>query len=152
MRTSGDLTMLDLSNILKWFEKIPKNDENFERYARTYQKIQGLIAIDEDRSEPLIENLLEETFFALDYSDAESIQKAKHLLETRHNRLEHLIAEINSQSQIKLAELRQKKRIVEKEISGHEEDAKNYHDTLCFEIEKITRAIKKIDEKLKDES
>lgn len=151
MRDSGDLTILDLSNILKWFEKIPRDDEYFERYARTYQKITGLIAIDEDRSEPLLENLLEETFFALDHSDAESIKNAKHLLETRHNRLEHLIAEINSQSQIKLAELRQKKRIVEKEILGHEEDVKNYHDTLRFEIEKIARAIQKIDEKLKDE-
>ena len=52
MRDSGDLTMLDLSNILKWFEKIPRDDEYFERFARTYQKITGLIAIYEDRSEP----------------------------------------------------------------------------------------------------
>ena len=55
--SSDDFTLLDMINVLKWYELIPNEIKVLEQHARTKIKFQGLLAIHEDSSEILIANL-----------------------------------------------------------------------------------------------
>ena len=57
--SSDDFTMLDVMNVLKWYELIPNEVKSLEQHARTKIKFQGYLAIHEDSSEILIANLVE---------------------------------------------------------------------------------------------
>ena len=54
--SSEDFTLLDMMNVLKWYELIPNEVKVLEQHVRTKIKFQGLVAVHEDLSESLIAN------------------------------------------------------------------------------------------------
>ena len=70
---AGDLTILDLRNILEWHELISdKNISSEEQYLRTKVKVQGYLVSMEDSFEPLATDLIGTVLSGLEsakYSD-----------------------------------------------------------------------------------
>ena len=60
--SSNDLTILDLRNILKWYETA--KDKDTDEQFRTYLKIEGMLASNEDLCEPIIQDLIPATNWA----------------------------------------------------------------------------------------
>ena len=86
MSFGDDLTFLDMMNVLKWYELIPKEIKILEQHARTKIKFQGLLALHEDSSEVLIANLAED--IELKYGNANflDLQTSRSLLVNRTTR------------------------------------------------------------------
>jgi len=86
--SAGDLTLLDLRNILKWHELISeKKDFSEEHHVRTKIKIQGFIIAMEDSSEPLVDDLVGTILSGLDSASYTELQYARSLLATRIARI-----------------------------------------------------------------
>ena len=86
--SAGDLTLLDLRNILEWYELISeKEDSSEEQYVRTKIKIQGFIIAMEDSSEPLVDALVGTILSGLDSASYTELQYARSLLATRITRI-----------------------------------------------------------------
>jgi hypothetical protein len=86
--SAGDLTLLDLRNILEWYELISeKEDSSEEQYVRTKIKIQGFIIAMEDSSEPLVDDLVGTILSGLDSASYTELQYARSLLATRITRI-----------------------------------------------------------------
>jgi hypothetical protein len=84
--SSNQLTILDFRNILKWYETA-KNKDDDEQF-RSYLKIEGLLAINEDLCEPIIHDLIETVMSGLHKANHNEIQFATSLLKTRMARLD----------------------------------------------------------------
>ena len=96
---AGDLTILDLRNILEWYELIPdKNISSEEQYLRTKVKVQGYLVSMEDSSEPLASDLIGTIVSGLESSKYSDLQYARSLLE---NRLTRINEDIKSLSALK---------------------------------------------------
>ncbi len=86
--SAGDLTLLDLRNILKWNELISeKKDFSEEQHVRTKIKIQGFIIAMEDSSEPLVDDLVGTILSVLDSAIYVELKYARSLLATRNERI-----------------------------------------------------------------
>ena len=86
--SAGDLTLLDLRNILKWHELISeKKDSSEEQHVRTKIKIQGFRITHEDSSEQLIDNLTEEISSKFNDANFSELQQARSLLANRTTRI-----------------------------------------------------------------
>ena len=83
--SSNDLTILDLQNILKWYETA--KDKDTDEQFRTYLKMEGMLAIHEDLCEPIIQDLIGVVMNGLHKANHNEIQYAKSLLKTRQARL-----------------------------------------------------------------
>ena len=81
--SSDDFTMLDMINVLKWYELIPNKIKILEQHARTKIKFQGLLAIHEDSSELLIANLVEYTSSKFSLSSNIELKSSRSLLANR---------------------------------------------------------------------
>ena len=81
--SSNDLTILDLRNILKWYELTPNDIQTSEQHKRTKIKIRGLLAIHEDSSEILVANLAEDIQLKFGNASFQYLQKARSLLVNR---------------------------------------------------------------------
>jgi len=79
----GDLTLLDLMNVLAWSELIPNEVKILEQHARTKIKFQGLVAIHEDLSERLIANLVEDASSKFSLASSTELQTSRSLLANR---------------------------------------------------------------------
>ena len=86
MSFGDDLTFLDMMNVLKWYELIPKEIKILEQHARTKIKFQGLLALHEDSSEVLIANLAEDIELKYGNATFPDLQKARSLLVNRTTR------------------------------------------------------------------
>ena len=96
---AGDLTILDLRNILEWYELIPdKNISSEEQYLRTKVKVHGYLVSMEDSSEPLASDLIGTIVSGLESSKYSDLQYARSLLE---NRLTRINEDIKSLSALK---------------------------------------------------
>ena len=84
---SDDFTLLDLMNILEWYELIPEDVQKFEQHKRTKIKIQGFRITHEDSSEQLISNLTEEIYSNYDDANFLDLQQARSLLANRTTRI-----------------------------------------------------------------
>jgi hypothetical protein len=84
--SSDDFTLLDMINVLKWYELIPNEIKVLEQHARTKMKFQGLLAIHEDSSEILVANLAEDIQLKFGNADIQYLQKARSLLVNRTTR------------------------------------------------------------------
>jgi len=97
---AGDLTMLDLRNILEWYELI--SDKNLpysgEQYLRTKVKVHGYLVSMEDSSEPLASDLIGTIVSGLESAKYSDLQYARSLLE---NRLTRINEDIKSLSALK---------------------------------------------------
>ena len=79
----GDLTLLDLMNVLAWSELIPNEVKILEQHARTKIKFQGLVAVHEDLSERLIANLVEDASSKFSLASSTELQTSRSLLANR---------------------------------------------------------------------
>jgi len=82
----NQLTILDFRNILKWYETA-KNKDDDEQF-RSYLKIEGLLAINEDLCEPIIHDLIGTVMNGLHKANHNEMQYATSLLKTRMARLD----------------------------------------------------------------
>ena len=81
--SSDDFTLLDMINVLKWYELIPNEIKVLEQHARTKIKFQGLLAIHEDLSERLIANLVEDASSKFSLASSTELQTSRSLLANR---------------------------------------------------------------------
>ena len=86
--SSGDFTLLDMMNVLKWYELIPKEIKILEQHVRTKIKFQGLFAIHEDSSEILIANLVESVSSQFSLASNTELQSCRSLLANRIARID----------------------------------------------------------------
>ena len=84
---SNDCTLLDLMNILEWYELTPEDTQKSEQHKRTKIKIQGIRITHEDSSEQLIGNLTEEISSKFNDADFSELQQARSLLANRTTRI-----------------------------------------------------------------
>jgi hypothetical protein len=147
-KMNDDFTLLDLKNILEWFELIPNDSKSVDKFKRTLEKIRGLFNIHEDRSEPLLENLISSTLLDLELHTQEDLKSAKSLLLNRKTRLE----EKNHQRE---TEMMSKNNVLEINIATLEKDLYSFlaekqevREITTHEISKIVEALAKIDKKL----
>ena len=84
---SNDFTLLDLMNILEWYELTPKDIKKSEQHKRTKIKSQGFRITHEDSSEQLIGNLTEEISSKFDDANFSELQQARSLLVNRTTRI-----------------------------------------------------------------
>jgi hypothetical protein len=147
-KMNDDFTLLDLKNILEWFELIPNDSKSDDKFKRTLEKIRGLFNIPEDRSEPLLENLISSTILDLELHTQEDLKSAKSLLLNRKTRLE----EKNHQRE---TEMMSKNNVLEINIATLEKDLYSFlaekqevREITTHEISKIVEALAKIDKKL----
>ena len=94
--SSEDFTLLDMMNILKWYELIPNEIKVLEQHARTKIKFQGLLAIHEDSSEILIANLVESASSKFSLSSNVELQSSRSLLANRITRTDQEIKVMNN--------------------------------------------------------
>ena len=83
-----DFTMLDMINVLKWYELIPNEIKILEQHARTKIKFQGLFAIHEDSSEILMANLVESVSSKFSLASNTELQSSRSLLANRIARID----------------------------------------------------------------
>lgn len=83
--SSNQLTILDLKNILKWYETAKNTDNDCQ--LRSYQKIKGMLIINEDLCEPIIHDLIGNVMKALHKANYNEIQFPNSLLKIRQARL-----------------------------------------------------------------
>ena len=88
MSFGDDLTFLDMMNVLKWYELIPKEIKILEQHVRTKIKFQGLLAIHEDSSEILIANLVESVSSKFSLASNTELQSSRSLLANRIARID----------------------------------------------------------------
>jgi hypothetical protein len=88
MSFGDDLTFLDMMNVLKWYELIPKEIKILEQHVRTKIKFQGLFAIHEDSSEILIANLVESVSSQFSLASNTELQSCRSLLANRIARID----------------------------------------------------------------
>lgn len=81
----NQLTILDLKNILKWYETA--KDKDTDEQFRTYLKIEGMLATHEDLCEPIIHDLIGVVMNGLHNANHNELIYAKSLLKTRQARL-----------------------------------------------------------------
>ena len=84
---SNDCTLLDLMNILEWYELTPEDIQKSEQHKRTKIKIQGFRITHEDSSEQLIDNLTEEISSKFNDANFSELQQARSLLANRTTRI-----------------------------------------------------------------
>lgn len=95
--SAGDLTLLDLRNILEWYELISdKKYSSEEQHIRTKIKIQGFIVAMEDSSEPLADNLIGTILSGLDSANYADLQYARSLLANRITRINQCIKPLST--------------------------------------------------------
>ena len=82
---SDNCTLCDLINILKWYETA--KDKDTDEQFRSYLKIEGMLASNEDLCEPIIQDLIGVVMNGLHKANHNEIQYAKSLLKTRQARL-----------------------------------------------------------------
>jgi hypothetical protein len=88
MSFGDDLTFLDMMNVLKWYELIPKEIKILEQHARTKIKFQGLLALHEDSSEILMANLVESVSSKFSLASNTELQSSRSLLANRIARID----------------------------------------------------------------
>jgi len=81
--SSKDFTLLDLSNVLSWYQLIPNEIKILEQHVRTNIKFQGLVAVHEDLSERLIANLVEDASSKFSLASSAELQTSRSLLANR---------------------------------------------------------------------
>jgi hypothetical protein len=149
MSPSG-LTLLDLKNLLEWFEIIPVNSKRDDKFQRTQEKVRGLYNIHEDRAEPLLANLISATMMDLELHTPEELKNAKSLLLNRKVRLEEkariteqnvLVHSSLIKSDIADLQFKLKSFIIEKQET---------QNITVLEIAKVVEALVMIDKKLRD--
>ena len=96
---AGDLTILDLRNILEWHELISdKNITSEEQYLRTKVKVQGYLVSMEDSFEPLSTDLIGTVLSGLESAKYSDLQYARSLIA---NRIARINEDIKSLSTLK---------------------------------------------------
>ena len=88
MSFGDDLTFLDMMNVLKWYELIPKEIKILEQHVRTKIKFQGLLALHEDSSEILMANLVESVSSKFSLASSTELQSSRSLLANRIARID----------------------------------------------------------------
>ena len=83
-----DFTLLDMINVLKWYELIPNEIKILEQHARTKIKFQGLLALHEDSSEILMANLVESVSSKFSLASNTELQSSRSLLANRIARID----------------------------------------------------------------
>jgi hypothetical protein len=81
--SSDDFTLLDMSNVLSWYQLIPNEIKILEQHVRTNIKFQGLVAVHEDLSERLIANLVEDASSKFSLASSTELQTSRSLLANR---------------------------------------------------------------------
>jgi hypothetical protein len=95
--SAGDLTLLDLRNILEWYELISnKKYSSEEQHVRTKIKIQGFIVAMEDSSEPLADNLIKTILSGLDSANYTDLQYPRSLLANRIIRINEYLKSLST--------------------------------------------------------
>ena len=90
MSLKDDLTIVELENALDWYRNTTSSKYHNEEHVRSKIQIQGLLAINEDHSEPLIDELIGTVLSGLDTASNRDLQYARSLLV-------HRIAKIKSE-------------------------------------------------------
>ena len=145
---SDDFTLLDLKNILEWFELIPSDSKSDDKFKRTQEKIRGLFNIHEDRSEPLLENLISSTILDLELYTKEDLKNAKSLLLNRKIRLEEKNHQREKEIIVKNNVLKTIIATLEKDLESFLAEEKEVRGITSHEISKIIDALVKIDKKM----
>jgi hypothetical protein len=147
----SELTLLDFKNILEWYDLLSDKVKGVGKYERSQEKIRGLFNIHEDRSEPLIDNLIASTLSDLELHTSEELKSASSLLQNRKCRLEikseHIREEMIHQARSINSEIDHLKYSLEEKHKDWEES----NALLDHESEKITHAIERILKKLSGE-
>ena len=91
-----DFTMLDVMNVLKWYDLIPNEVKILEQHVRTKIKFQGYLAIHEDSSEILIANLVESASSKFSLSSNSELQSTRSLLANRITRTDQEVKVMNN--------------------------------------------------------
>ena len=145
--SSSELTLLDLKNLLECFELIPVDSKSDEKFQRTQEKIRGLFNIHEDRSEPLMGNLISSTLANLElYTDGD-LKSAESLLLNRRVRLEEDIRLCERQVIEKNDLLESKISSLQHELKSYLSEARERMEITRREISKISAALDNIDKK-----
>ena len=104
MSARDDLTIVDLRNALDWYRNSTASKHHNEEHARSKIKIQGLLAINEDHSEPLVDDLIGTILSGLDTASKHDLQYARSLLvhriakvESEKQSLKHLLSKVDEQ-------------------------------------------------------
>ncbi len=145
---SSGFTLLDFKNLLEWFELIPHESKNDDKFKRTQEKIRGLFNIHEDRSEPLLENLISSTLMDLELHTLEDLKSAKSLLLNRKTRLKEKNSKRENEIIGKHTLIESNIKALEKELEYFRAEETEIREITMHEISKITHAIDTIDKKL----
>jgi hypothetical protein len=160
--TSTDFTLLDLKNLLEWFELIPQNSKSDEKFQRTQEKIRGLFVWEfspftytvkqgkgQDRSEPLLENLISSTMMDLELYTPGDLKSAKSSLLNRKTWLEENSTRNEKEILVKTTVIKSEIDTLQNQLESFIVKEKETRTTTAREISKIISALSKIDEKLK---
>jgi hypothetical protein len=147
----SELTLLDFKNILEWYDLLSGKDKKYEQYGRSQEKIKGLFNIHEDRSEPLMDNLIATVLSDLELHTSEELKSASSLLQNRKYRLEIKSKQIQDEQYHRTASMKSEMTYLEFRLEAHEKEFEESMEMTENEIIRISHALEKIDEKLSGE-
>ncbi len=144
----SELTLLDFKNILEWYELLSEKFTSTEKYKRTQEKVRGLFNIHEDRSEPLICNLIGNTLSDLELHTSEELKSASSLLQNRKYRLEIKHKQIQDELYLRTNSMKSEMTYLEFRLEEHEKEFEESREMLEHEIKKISHVLERIDKSL----
>ncbi len=147
----SELTLLDFKNILEWYELLSEKFTSTEKYKRTQEKVRGLFNIHEDRSEPLICNLIGNTLSDLELHTSEELKSASSLLQNRKYRLEIKHKQIQDELYLRTNSMKSEMTYLEFRLEEHEKEFEESMEMTEREMGKITHALERILKKLSGE-
>jgi hypothetical protein len=147
----SELTILDFKNILEWYDLLSEKSQSITKYERSQEKIKGLFNIHEDRSEPLMGNLIATTLSDLEIHTSEELKSAKSLLQNRKYRLEIKSKQIRDELYHRTASMNSEMTYLEFRLEEHKKEFEESMEMTVSEIKKISRALDRLDEKLSGE-
>jgi hypothetical protein len=144
----SELTLLDFKNILEWYDLLSDKIKGIGKYERSQEKIRGLFNIHEDRSEPLIDNLIGNTLSDLELHTSEELKSASSLLQNRKYRLEIKSKQIQDELYLRTNSMKSEMTYLEFRLEEHEKEFEESREMLEHEIKKISHVLERIDKKL----
>jgi len=144
----SDLILIDLENILEWFDKIPVESKHDDKFQRTQEKVRGLYNIHEDLAEPLLKNLISATLSTLELHSKEELKSAKSLLLNRKTRLEEHSKQIEKANMVNRTVITSEIDSLQKQLAVFSAKDNETRKATAVEVSKIISALSKIDERL----
>ena len=89
MSVRGDLSIFNLTNALDWYQNLASSKSYDGERSLTKKRIQGLLAINENHSEPIIDDLIGTVLSELDSATRHDLQYARSLLLHRIAKVEY---------------------------------------------------------------